>query len=423
MSEFNTMKFLSDPDLTVDPYDYLADQRADCPISVDPDQNGLMVVTGYDATMAVYKGVDTFSTCNTVVGPFFPLPFTPEGDDITGQIAAHRGEMPMAGFMPVQDPPEHTRVRGLLSRLLTPRRLKENEEFMWRLADQQLDTFVDSGRCEFLGQFAQPFSLLVIADLLGVPEEDFPLFLAALAASHHGMSENQAVEGNPLEFLESQFTMYVEDRRREPRGDALTALAQAKYPDESVPEVIDVVRLAGFLFAAGQETTTKMLTFGMQILGEDPELQARIRADRSLIPNFLEETLRVECPIKSHFRLAAKTTTVDGVPIKAGTAVMLMPGAANRDPKRFEDPDEFRCDRPNVREHLSFGRGVHTCPGAPLARMEGVVSMERILDRMGDIRISEEHHGPAGARRFSYDPAFMMRGLNDLHLEFTPIAS
>jgi cytochrome P450 len=422
VSEFNTMEFLSDPDLIVDPYGYLAERRAECPVSFDPDQ-GLLAVTGYDETMSVYKDVEGFSACNTVAGPFAPLPFTPEGDDITEQIVEHRKEMPFGDFMAVLDPPQHGRARGLLSRLLTPRRLKENEAFMWMLADRQLDTFVDSGSCEFYGQFAQPFALLVIADLLGVPAEDHDAFVAGMALSHSDMAETQAVVHNPLQFLEDRFTAYVDDRRREPRADVLTILAQAKYPDESMPEVIDVVRLATFLFAAGQETTTKMLTFALQTLGERPDLQQQLREDRSLIPNFLEETLRLESPIKSHFRLAAKSTTIAGVPTKAGTTMMMMPGAANRDPDRFDNPDEFRMDRPNVREHLTFGRGIHTCPGAAMARSEGQVSLDRILSRMGDIRISEAHHGPADARRYSYDPSFMMRGLLDLHLEFTPVSS
>ncbi|MCX2934571.1 cytochrome P450 [Mycobacterium sp. CVI_P3] len=423
MTEFKTMEFLSDPALIVDPYDYIAQRRAECPVSIDPGQGGMMAVLGYDATMAVYKDTEGFSACNAVAGPFAPLPFTPEGDDISDQIVAHRKDMAFGDFMAVLDPPQHGRARGLLSRLLTPRRLKENEEFMWAFADKQLDTIVRSGSCEFLGQYAQPFALLVIADLLGVPQEDHGAFLGQMATTHNNMAETQGVPQNPLQFLEDRFTAYVEDRRCEPREDALTVLAHAKYPDESIPEVIDVVRLATFLFAAGQETTTKLLTFAMQILGENPDLQTQLRGDLSLIPNFLEETLRLESPIKSHFRLAAKSTTIDGVPAKAGTTMMLMPGAANRDPNKFDNPDEFRLDRHNVREHLTFGRGVHTCPGAAMARMEGVVSLERILSRMGDIRIAEAHHGPASARRYTYDPSFMMRGLTDLHLEFTPIDS
>ena len=419
MTDFDTMRYLSDPELIVDPYEYLAELRAHCPVSLAPDQNAMMVVTGYDTAMAVYKDVAGFSACNAVIGPFAPLPFVPEGDDITAQIAAHRTEMPFGDFMAVLDPPEHGRVRGLLSKLLTPRRLKENEEFMWELADRQLDTFIAAGSCEFLGQFATPFALLVIADLLGVPAEDHDAFLAGMTAAHSGMAETQELPHNPLSFLEERFTGYIENRRREPRSDVLTILAQATYPDGSVPEVVDVVRLSTFLFAAGQETTTKMLTFAMQILGEDQDLQHQIRQDRSLVPNFLEETLRLESPIKSHFRLAARSTTLAGLPAKAGTTLMMIPGAANPDPARFDNPDEFRLDRPHPRDHLAFGRGIHTCPGASLARVEGLVSLDRILSRMSDIRIDPSHHGPDDARRYDYDPSFMMRGLSKLHLEFS----
>ena len=138
-------------------------------------------------------------------------------------------------------------------------------------------------------------------------------------------------------------------------------------------------------------------------------------------PAFLEETLRMESPVKAHFRMARTSTTIGDVKVPAGTTVMLLPGACNRDARKFEDPNMFRADRRNVREHIAFVRGVHSCPGAPLARTEGRISLNRILDRMTDIRISEERHGPADARRYSYEPTFIMRGLTELHLEFTPI--
>ncbi len=421
MSDFDTLKFFSDEALIADPYTYYADQRSQCPVNVDPQQ-GLMALTGYDAAMSVYRDVEGFSACNSVIGPFSGLPFEPSGDDITDQIKQHRDQMPLSDFLATLDPPRHTEVRGLLSKLITPRRLKENEAFMWTLADRTLDGFVDAGECEFVGQYARPSALLVIADLLGVPAEDHPAFLDYLAGQINEVSENQTFEHNPFEFLESQFTAYIEDRRREPRDDVLTHLAQAKYPDGSTPEVIELVRHATFMFVAGQETTSKLLTFAIQVLGERPDLQRQLRDDPSLIPNFIEELLRLESPIKSHFKLASKTTTIAGVRIPAGTTIMMLPGAANRDPAHFTDPDEFRIDRPNVREHVAFGRGIHTCPGAPLARVEAQVSLERALSRMADIRISEEHHGPANARRYTYEKPFMMRGITELHIEFTPVS-
>jgi cytochrome P450 len=150
-------------------------------------------------------------------------------------------------------------------------------------------------------------------------------------------------------------------------------------------------------------------------------VQDELRAKPELIPDFIEETLRIESPVKADFRLARRTTTIGGTEIQAGTPVMMLNGAANRDPRRFECPAEFRLDRDNLRQHLAFGRGVHSCPGGPLARVESRIALERLLARTRDIRLSGEHHGPAGARRFDYEPTWVLRGLNSLHLEFTPV--
>ncbi|GAB1815625.1 cytochrome P450 [Mycobacterium sp. MUNTM1] len=422
MSEFESVDFFTDVSLIPDPYPYFDHLRARCPVLPRPDQ-GVMAVTGHSEALAVYKD-PAFSSCVSVAGPFSGLPFEPEGDDIGSLIEQHRSQIPMSEHIVTQDPPEHARTRGLLSRLLTPKRLKENEDFMWRLADQQLDEFLSRGSCEFLDDYARPFSGLVIADLLGVPVEDHEEFRDVFSGKFSGGVEDDSVTRahNPLEYLDDKFTTHITERRRQPREDVLTELAQAKYPDGSTPEVIDVVRLATFLFAAGQETTTKLLSFGVRTLAERPELQKLLREDRSRIPNFVEETLRMESPVKCHFRMARTTTTIGDTEIPAGSTVMLLPGASNRDARKFERPDEFRIDRPNVREHVAFGRGNHSCPGAPLARAEGRISLNRILDRMADIAITEAEHGPPDARRYIYDPTWQMRGLSQLHLEFTPIS-
>jgi cytochrome P450 len=382
------------------------------------------MVTGYEEAIAVFHDTATFSSCNSVTGPFpgFPVPLV---GDVSALIDKHRDELPFSDQLPTLDPPVHTAHRALLMRLITPKRLSENEEFMWRLADRQLDEFVSNGHCEFISDFASPFALLVIADLLGVPESDHEMFRAELGAKRPGRtigSSEQTMTHSPLEFLYARFTDYIEDRRRNPRDDVMTGLATATFPDGTLPEVIDVVRVAANLFAAGQETTVRLLASALQLLGEDPELQHRLRVERDRIPNFTEETLRFESPIKGDFRLSRVPTTIGGVEIPAGTTVMVLTGAANRDPRRFENADEFLVDRPNARQHIAFGHGAHTCPGAPLARAEGRVSIERILDRMHDIRISEAEHGPAGARRYVYAPTYILRGLTRLHLEFTPVA-
>jgi cytochrome P450 len=421
LSEFESVDFFTDASLIPDPYPYFDHLRARCPVTSQPEQ-GVVAITGHQEALAVYKD-PAFSSCVSVAGPFSGLPFEPEGDDIGELIEAHRSQIPMSEHIVTQDPPEHTRTRGLLSRLLTPKRLKENEDFMWRLADRQLDKFVSRGTCEFLDDYARPFSGLVIADLLGVPQEDHEEFWAAFSGMVVGGIEDDSVTRahNPLEYLDEKFTTYITERRRDPRSDVLTELAQAKYPDGSTPEVIDVVRLATFLFAAGQETTTKLLSFAMRLIAERPEIQTLLREDRSRIPTFVEETLRTESPVKCHFRMARSSTSIGDIQIPAGSTVMLLPGASNRDARKFAEPNEFRIDRPNVREHVAFGRGNHSCPGAPLARAEGRISLNRILDRMSDISLLEAEHGPAGERHYTFEPTWQMRGLTELHLRFTAI--
>ncbi len=424
MSEFDAIDFFTGDELLVDPYPYFESLRAQCPVQREPHHDVVMI-TGYEEATAVYNDTERFSSCLSVTGPFpgFPVPL--EGDDLTEVIAAHRDELPMSDQLPTFDPPVHTDHRALLMRLITPKRLSENQEFMWRLADRQLDVLLDGDRGEYISEFASPFALLVIADLLGVPEEDHPRFEEALLGGKHprgavGSTDEEALAHSPLAYLYERFTDYVDDRRQNPRGDVLTGLAAATFPDGSTPEVIDVVRVAANLFAAGQETTVRLLSSAVKMIAEDAELQALLRAERDRIPNFIEETLRVESPVKGDFRLSRVPTTVGGVDLPAGTTVMLVNAAANRDPRTFDDPATFRIDRPNARTHLSFGRGPHTCPGAPLARAEARVSLERLLDRTADIRISEEHHGRAGDRRYRYVPTFILRGLTRLHLEFTP---
>ncbi|MED5813282.1 cytochrome P450 [Mycolicibacterium sp. 050232] len=424
-TDYDTVDYFTDQSLVPDPHPYFDHLRSKCPVVTEPNY-GVMAITGFEEATTVLKDTETFSSCIAVAGPFPPLPFTPEGDDITEQIAAHRSQMPMFEHMVTMDPPDHTDARSLLNRLLTPRRLKENEDFMWRLADQCLDDFIADGKCEFLSAYAKPFSLLVIADMLGVPEEDHEEFRTVLGAPRPGanvgsLDHSDLVSENPLEWLDEKFIRYLEDRRKEPRDDVLTALATANYPDGSVPPVIEVVRSATFLFAAGQETTTKLLSASLRVLGDRPDIQQALRDDRSRIPTFVEEALRMDAPVKSQFRLAKKNTKLGDIDVPAGTTMMVCPGAVNRDPVRFEDPHTFSLDRKNVREHIAFGRGVHSCPGGPLARVEGRVSLERILDRMADIAIDEEFHGPADDRRYTYEPTFILRGLTELNITFKPV--
>ena len=421
MPAYDSIDFFSDQSLVEDPYPYFDHLRSQCPV-LPTAHHGVVAVSGYEEAMEIYLDTETFSSCNSVIGPFASFPVPLEGDDVGEIIDRYRDQLPMNEHMVTMDPPMHTQERALVMRLLTPKRLKENEEFMWSLADRQIDEFVGTGSCEFIGAYTQPFAMLVVADILGVPEADHQQFreFFGLSASPGAIGGDADIGLNALGGRDDWFAQYIEERRREPRDDVLTRLALGTYPDGTTPDVTAVVRTATFLFAAGQETTARLLAMGLKYLCEYPELQDELRAHSGRIPDFIEEALRIESPVKSDFRLARHSTTVAGVEIAAGTPVMLLNGAANRDPRQFACPDEFRLDRPNAKAHIAFGRGVHACPGGPLARVEGRVSIERILDRMRDIRLSEEHHGPPSDRHFEYEPTWVLRGLHKLHIEFTP---
>src|SRR6201988_1949098 len=308
-TDYDSVDYFTDPSLVPDPHPYYDHIRAKDPVCC-PINNGVLAVTGWEAANAVYKDTENYSSCVAVMGPFTPIPFVPEGDDICALLEEHRTEIPMFEHMVTMDPPNHTDARSLLSRLLTPKRLKENEDFMWGLGDRRIAAVIADGKCEFLTAYARPFSLIVVADLLGVPEEDHEEFREAFGAMRPGgrigALDHEPIATNPLEWADEKFSFYIEDRRQNPRDDVLTALATAKYPDGSTPEVVDVVRTATFLFGAGQETTAKLLSAALRVLGEEPDIQRQLREDRSRIPTFVEESLRMDSPVKSVFRMARK---------------------------------------------------------------------------------------------------------------------
>ncbi len=422
MSDLETKNFFQDQDLVADPYPYYKALRDKCPVAHEPHHNVVML-SGYDEVSEVAQDAEKWSSCTSVIGPFASFPVPLEGDDITALIEEYRDQLPMSDQLPTFDPPMHTKHRALLMKLITPKRLKENGDRLVEFADAVLDDFLAGGEGETLSELAVPFSLYVIADLLGVPEEDRDSFAAVLQGKTVEETTLGSTEGelahSPMEFLYKSFVKYIEERRVEPREDVLTAMAQATFPDGSLPEVMDVVRVAANLYSAGQETTVRLISSAVQILADNPDIQKRLREEPALIGNFFEETLRTESPIKGDFRLSKVPVTVGGVDLPAGTTVMLMNGAANRDPAHFEDPDTFDLERKNARHHIAFGRGIHTCPGAPLARAEAKVCIERLLARTADIRVSEKVHGPADARDYQYLPTFILRGLMSLNLEFT----
>jgi len=420
MSDLDSIDFFTDISVVNDPNPYFDHLRSKCPVLREP-YHGTMMVTGYAEAMEVFsKHREVFSSCVAVTGPIPPLPFTPQGDDISGQISQHLPDMPWSAHLVTLDGPAHAALRTILNTILTHTRLKKNEEYVQKLADKLIDGFISHGKCEFVSDYAHALSTLVIADLLGVPEEDRDEILELLGSppTQIGGDPQHKIAPDPLAYLDSRFTSYMQERRGNPRGDMMSDLANARFKDGSQPDLDVPVRLAKFLFGAGQDTSARLMASCFRLLGECPHIQQRLRNERQRIPDFIEETLRMESPAKLISRLARSTTTVGGVAVPAGTIVTLGLGAANRDPRHFETPGELSLDRSNLRDHIAFSRGAHACPGAPLARAETRITLERFLDRMSGIRVSETKHGPPDARRFQYEPTYLLRGLSALHIEF-----
>jgi cytochrome P450 len=412
--------FFADPDVIQDPKAYFDWARAKCPVLRERYQDSLMV-TGYDEVLDVVnrKG-DTFSAAMNVLGPVQGLPFAVEGGDIRSELEAHRHEMAWSDHLTCMDGTKHAVNRQVLTNLLTYKRLKANEDYLYALADRLLDNLIPKGRCNAATEYAHAAATLAISDLMGIPaDERWELVeMLGVPPSQVEGEATHRVGTDPLVFLKERFDGYLRDRIAEPRPDLLTELLNSKYKDGSSPDFETYSHLARFLFGAGQDTTSRLIAIAIRTLGDDQELQARLRNEPQRIPDFIEEVLRFESPVKVSYRLAVEDTALAGVDVPAGTVLTLGLMAASNDPAHFPDPDRIDIDRANKRDHLGFGKGAHGCLGAPLARMESRVAIERLLARTGNLRISEEHHGPASARRYRYEPTYTFRSLSDLHIEY-----
>ncbi|HXJ37281.1 MAG TPA: cytochrome P450 [Candidatus Eisenbacteria bacterium] len=404
--------FFTDPGILQDPIPYYRALHERGPVVREPHK-GVFMLSRIDEILEVYTDHERFSAIVGPLGPLVDVPQPEEGESWAEVVERRRHEIPLGDQLMSLDPPKHTRHRGLAGRLFTPNRLKQNEDFILALADELIDEFADRGAVEFSAAYARPFTLLVIADLLGVPREDHEKFRGWLGGEKGTVGDPKGRQGGDVVFanLAPYFAEYIEQRRAAPRDDVMGRLASVRFTDGELPEVIDVVRLAAVLFAAGQETTARLLSAGMRFLCEQPAVADELRGDPEVIANFVEECLRLEGPIKGSFRLALRDTSLAGVHIPAGSIAMAVIGAANRDPRVFEDPDRFDPRRSNARRNIAFGHGEHFCPGASLARTEARISFERLLARLDDIRLVDP-----GA--LSYIETFIIRGLNDLPVRF-----
>ncbi len=311
------------------------------------------------------------------------------------------------------DPPDHTRLRGLVNKAFTPRVVDSMRPRITRIVDDLLDRVVRTGRIEVMSQFAFPLPILVICDMLGVPRADFEKIHAWTAALLPSLSP--AISAAGLQQVNEVIVEYREyfrelagQRRREPKEDLLSALLAASEQGEKLSEE-EVLATCVFLAFAGHATTAQLIGKGMLTLLENPEQLERLRRDPALLANTVEELLRYETPLQILYRTTNAEVTIGDRVIPPKQMVFLSIAAANRDPAMFADPDRFDVGR-DASKQLSFAYGIHYCIGAPLARLEGQIAFAAMLRRLQDVRIDT-----AGIRR---EPSLLLRGLNSLPLTF-----
>ncbi len=305
-----------------------------------------------------------------------------------------------------QDPPDHTRLRRLVNRAFTPRSVAKMEDYIRATAHGLLDEVEGAGEFDLMKAFAVPLPTIVIARMIGVPERDldrFKVWSDQLARALEPLltpEEEELVYQSDLQLAE-YFRAIIEQRRREPRDDLVSRLVEAEEQgDKLTPgETIVMLRL---LLAAGNETTTNLIGNGFRALLRHPDQLALLRERPELAAPAVEELLRWDSPVQLDMRIATRDLEIGSAAVESGTMVTLAIGSANHDPDRFQRPDELDITRSD-QGNISFGRGIHHCLGAPLARLEGRVALEVLLERFDRIGF--------GARTPKYRPSVVLRGL------------
>jgi cytochrome P450 len=354
-----------DPAIIANPFPHYQLLQQEAPV-YEVEKYGFYVLSRYDDVVSAAQDWEHFST---TWGP-----------------GPQRIENPVASILQ-SDPPEHTRLRSIVSKAFTPRAVRACEPLVDRYAHECIDAILERGEADWIDEYSIPIPVVVIAELLGVPREDRALFrkwsddiVGAIAGK---------VDAGPsqLEFND-YFSKVVAARQREPRDDVISKLLQPNSKGEQLttPEVLSFCLS---LLVAGNETTTGLIGNLFFELAKRPDDWKRLREDPSLVASAVEESLRFDAPNQGLFRHTVKEVELHGVVIPAGRKVLLLFGAAGRDPDHFDRPDQFDIARsPN--RHIAFGAGIHHCLGASLGRLEANTALRVATERIAEIRLIDE---------------------------------
>ena len=370
------------PSFARDPYPSYATLRADDPVHFSAALQG-WILTRYEDCEQVLRDVGTFSS---------------DPRHARGQLAEilqqQRREFPLGETPSVlnSDPPVHTRLRSIVNRAFTPRMVEGLRPRIEQIAASLLDDARSGTPFELITEFAQPLPIIVIAELLGVPPDDreqLKEWSSAIAQMTNVLTNAQEQERARTATAElvAYFEQIIRERSREPADDLITALVAAEEDGQRLSHE-ELLSFAILLLLAGHETTTNLIGNGVVALAAHPDQASGLIEDHARIPDAVEELLRYDSPVQGFTRFATSDAELGGKAISTGDTLLVMVGAANRDPARFPEPDVLNVDRAE-RRHLSFGRGAHFCLGAPLARLEGEIAIRTILDRFGVPRLAE----------------------------------
>jgi len=376
---------LLSPELTEDPFAYFARLRAEDPVHW-AEANKAWLLTRYDDVVAAYA--DPRLSSDRVRPLLGVLP--PERREAYGPMLETIGH-----WMVVTDPPAHTRLRKLANHAFRQQRVNAMGAWIGELVEDLLDDFTASGSDDFLNRIAYPLPAAVIARMMGAPQEDRDKFqhwsdeLALVAFSAGGEDRasryTRALAG--VRELQEYLAQLIDRRRREPGEDMISLLLAGAGEGGDHLDDAELMALCSLILFAGHETTTNLLCNALVALDRHPAELARLRDDPSLVNRAVEEVLRYEGPIKIIIRWVVEDHDRDGRPVKAGDRVFLVQQSANRDAGTFGDPDRFDIGRPTQPLHVGFGRGIHACLGAQLARIEARVALPKILGRLGGVRV------------------------------------
>ena len=402
------------------PYEAYQALREQAPVYRDP-HTGQYLVTRFEDLRRVLTDQEHFGNTGRPETEIAPPPEPSERERRLLQLYEEMNGWLPEGTIYQREGENHRQLRSMFDKAFRPGRIRQLDPFVEATANRLFDAFAEEGACEWVGQFAVPLPLIVIAHQLGMPEEDIGIIKKTTDAwvrrSSGTLSEEEEREALAIEIDLQHYLKEVFDRlRAEPNDTVFSDLVNTEIPEwgRTLTDGELQAEMMISMFIGGSETSTNAMAEGVRILIEQPDVWAKLKSDPdTYLRTFVEEVLRLEAPVQALSRTALKDVEMHGVTIPAGAAIATRYGAANRDERRFERPDEVDLDRAHPMAHLTFGAGIHHCLGAPLARRELYFGFKTLTERADELRFAE------GKNDFRHHPHLFLRALKELHVEFT----